>query len=202
MREIVPREGEMYRRNGVFKEGVEHMFNVARWHTFVVDHVTPTHVCGTIVTQLILEEGESFSCRLTDFTPTFFSFIESTETLGGFLPLEELIGILNLADSYLDLFGCRYVEGDDGLLPYQALGLVGLPKEIAHATGRQLCLAVVRGDQDLSPQLAQFKYGDSCANLRIVVDLSLDFYLGDTWHSFSASDPDTFRRLISHLNGL
>lgn len=201
MQEIAPRVGEVYRRNGMFREGVEHMFNVVRWHAFVVDHVTPTHVCGTIITQLILEEGEGFSCSLTDFTDTFFSLVKSIETVGGFLPLEELICVLNLADSYLDLFGYRYEEGGDGLLPYQALGLAGLPGDIARATGRQLCLAVVRGDHDLSPELAQFKYGDSCANLRIVVELSLDYYLGDSWHFFSVSDPDVFRRLITHLNG-
>ena len=202
MQGIVPRVGEIYRRNGMFKEGVEHMFNVVRWHAFVVNHVTPAHVCGTIITQLILEEGEGFSCSLTDFTDTFFSRVESIETLSGFLPLEELVGILNLADSYLDLFGYRHEECGDGLLPYQALGLVGIPKDIAYATGRQLSLAVVRGSQDLSPELAQLKYGDSGANLRIVVELSLDFYLGSSWHFFPASDPDTFRRLISHLNGL
>ena len=204
MQGVGPREGELYRRNGVFKEGVEHMFNVVRWHTFMVDHVTPTHVCGTIITQLILEAGEYFSCKLTDFTSVFFSFVGVglTENVDRFLPRNELIDILCLADSYLDLFGYRWEEDTGGLLPIEALDLTGLPQDIALALGGQLSLAAVRSYRDVLPQLTQFKYGDSISNLRIVVDLSLEFYLGSSPCRFPASDPSAITRLISRLHEL
>lgn len=204
MQGIEPWQGEFYRRNGIFEEGVEPMFNTARWHVLRVDRVTSMHVGCTVVKGLILEEGSHFSCRLTDFTSNFFDQvgIEVVEGLAKFLTLQELIEILCQADGYLELFGYRYEEDGHGLLPAEALSLAGVPQDIAHMTGSQLCVAEVRLNGGVSPHLRQLKYEDAGLNLHTVVEWSIGFYLGNMAHRLERDRPDAFKRLISRLREL
>jgi len=117
------------------------------------------------------------------------------------MSLDELIVILEQAQAYLVMFGCKDRNGEDGILPIEALGLAGLPAHAAVAIGRQISLAPVRSFRDVLPEYADMKYSEAYSDMRIYVGVSMQYYLGEdecffVWH------PDIILHHLQQLRSL